>query len=274
MCLHTCTCQPCAPESHCVSRTSTPPQPPAGPPKFRSIAVHAHVHSSSNTHARIIPQAMCEMTGPLQTGGHHRRQRGSSAPPISHSSAAVSSFPHFFFPSSLFSSPCDAPFARQMKGETPTPPVYHAPRHAAALLPFCPPLLSSSAEKPVITASAARGASASVHPPHRSFISHSQRAADSRRASWKIDALGIACAEGGGSRRYAGAQACWCSIRPVRSNNRKKDKITIMHTNRARPRLSRAARAPRGCTGIVSDAAVFPVRWLTYRLAPATLCCY
>lgn len=62
----------------------------------RSIAVHAHVHASSNTHARIVPQAKCEMTGPLRTGGHHRRQRGSSAPPISHSSAALS-FPHFFF---------------------------------------------------------------------------------------------------------------------------------------------------------------------------------
>lgn len=62
------------------------------------------------------------MTGPLPTAGHQRRQRGSSAPSLSHSSPALS-FPHFFFPSPFFDSPpCDAPLARQMKGETQTRP--------------------------------------------------------------------------------------------------------------------------------------------------------
>lgn len=77
-------------------------------------------HSPANAHTRIISQAKSEMTGPFPTTGRQTRQRGPSAPSVSHSSAAVS-FPHFVSPP-FYPPPCDAPRARQIKGETPTRP--------------------------------------------------------------------------------------------------------------------------------------------------------
>lgn len=98
------------------------------------------------------------------TTGHQTRQRS----PFARSLTLVRRG-HVL--SSPFSIPLPAP---QMKGERPT--------HLSITRPVTPPpSFLSASKKPVITASAARGTSA--HPPHRSFISHSQRAVDSRRAS-------------------------------------------------------------------------------------------